>query len=357
MPDSVVNVLNKKKIAVAVLLAVVVIGAASMLYGYFYHQQQALAVERNSLTATGTIEATTAMASFKVPGRINNFLANEGDRVEKGQELGTLEDAELRAKLAQAQGLSQAAQGSVQQAGDAVNLTSETVNASIEQAQALVAKAQVGVTNTKQQYDRVKVLHESGAASDSQLDQAANAYQAALSDLDAAQGKLNEALAARMQVQVAQSQSLAAAGNASAAQGGVQEAQAYLNNTHLKSPISGYITQKLLEAGEMVNAGTPVMEVTDLKHTYVKVYIDEKKIGRVQLGQTAEIKVDAYPHKVFKGKVVWINDAGQFAVHKAVNEQYNHDIRSYEVKIDLPNPKLELKTGMTATVKILEKVK
>lgn len=357
MPDSMVNVLNKKKIAVAVLLAVVVIGAASMLYGYFYHQQQALAEERNSLTATGTIEAATAMASFKVPGRIDGFLANEGDRVEKGQQLGILEDAELRAKLAQAQGLSQAAQGSAQQAGNAVNLTSETVNASIEQAQALVAKAQVGVTNTKQQYDRVKVLNESGAASASQLDQAANAYQVALSDLDAAQGKLNEALAARMQVQVAQSQSLAAAGDASAAQGGVQEAEAYLNNTHLKSPISGYITQKLLEAGEMVNAGTPVMEITDLKHTYVKVYIDEKKIGRVQLGQTAEIKVDAYPHKVFRGKVVWINDAGQFAVHKAVNEQYNHDIRSYEVKIDLPNPKLELKTGMTATVKILEKVK
>lgn len=357
MPDSIVNNLNKKKTAVAVLLAVVVIGAVSILYGYFYHQKQALAREQDSLTATGTIEAATAMASFKVPGRIDTFLAGEGDRVEKGQELGVLEDAEIKAKLVQAQGLSQAAEGSAQQAGSAVGLTSQTVNASIEQAQALVAKAEVGVTNSQQQYERVKVLHESGGASTSQLDQATNAYQAALSDLHAAQGKLNEALAARIKIEVAQSQSMAAEGNASAAQGGVQEAQAYLNNTHLKSPISGYITQKLLEAGEMVNAGTPVMEVTDLKHTYVKVYIDEKKIGRVKLGQTAEIKVDAYPDKVFRGKVVWINDAGQFAVHKAVNEQYSHDIRSFEVKIDLPNPNLELKTGMTATVKILEKVK
>jgi HlyD family secretion protein len=357
MPDNIADSLKNKKTVVVILLAAVVVMAVSVWYGYFYRQQQALANERNSLMATGTIEAATARASFKVAGRIDGFVVDEGDQVGKGQELGTLDAAEIEAALIQAQGQYQAAQGSLQQANDAVDLTSQTVNAAVEQAQATVTKAEIGVTNAKQQYDRGKVLHENGALSDSQMDQLTNAYQSALSDLQAAQGKLKEALAARVKIQAAQSQSTAAAGSVLAAQGGVQQAQAYMDNTRLISPISGYITEKYLEAGEMVNAGTPVMEVTDLKHTYVKVYIDEKKIGRVKLGQTAEVKVDAYPHKVFKGKVVWINDAGQFAVHKAVNEQYSHDIRSYEVKIDLPNPKLELKTGMTASVKILEKVK
>lgn len=134
----------------------------------------------------------------------------------------------------------------------------------------------------------------------------------------------------------------------------MQEAETYLRNTHLKAPISGYITKKFLEAGEMVGAGTPVFEITDLEHTYVKVYIDERKIGRVHLNQAVEVRVDSFPGRVFKGKVVYISDAGEFAVRKAVNEQYDHDIRSFEVKIDIPNPDLVLKTGMTARVKILE---
>ena len=120
--------------------------------------------------------------------------------------------------------------------------------------------------------------------------------------------------------------------------------------------MSGYITQKYLEEGELVNAGTPVLEITDIEHTYVKVFISETKIGRVHLDQEAEITVASFPDRVFPGRVVWINDAGDFAVRKAVNEQDEHDLRSFEVKIDLPNPDLVLKTGMTARVKLLEEV-
>jgi len=118
--------------------------------------------------------------------------------------------------------------------------------------------------------------------------------------------------------------------------------------------MSGYITQKYLQLGEMLNAGTPVFEITDLAHTYVNIYISEDKIGRVQLNQEAEITVDAFPERVFKGKVVLVNGAGEFAVKKAINEQYEHDIRSFKVKIDVPNSDLALKTGMTARVKIIE---
>ena len=104
----------------------------------------------------------------------------------------------------------------------------------------------------------------------------------------------------------------------------------------------------------MLNSGTPVFEITNLKNTYVKVFIDEKKIGRVREGQEVEVSLVAYPDEVFPGKVVWINPAGQFAVKKAINEQYSHDIRSFEVKNDIPNDDFKLKTGMTASVKIIE---
>ena len=344
---------NKKK-AVGALFVVLIIVAVTILYGYFYKNQQILASNNAALTATGTVEAKTVMASFKVPGKIAVLLVDEGSQVEKGQELARLDSQELEAKATQAQGAYEAAQGAAGQAGSGIGLTVQSVEAAIQQAQALVEQAEAGLTNARQKYERVKALYEGGAVSTSTYDEANNNYTVAQGQYDAAQGKLNEALAARTKVTISASQYDAALGQSKQAAGAVQEAKAYLDNTHLIAPLSGYITARMLEEGEMLNAGTPVFEITDLKHTYVKVFIDETKIGRVRLNQSAALQVPAYPDKVFRGTVVWISDAGQFAVHKAVNEQYEHDIRSFEVKIDVPNEALELKTGMTAVVTIKE---
>ncbi|WXJ83050.1 hypothetical protein MHLNE_24260 [Moorella humiferrea] len=385
-----------QKTAVTFLLAGIVAAAVFIFYNYFYKQQVAIAEERDSLTATGTIEARTAVAAFKIPGRIETILVDEGARVEQGQELARLDSSELNAKLAQAEGAYAAAQGQVNQASHNVTLQSQQIEAKIKQAEAGVAAAEVGVKDAQAQvnaaevgvkdakdqlnnaqdlYERLRLLHDQGAIDDRKLEEARigyeraqnaynaaqisyerarNAYEAAQKKLQEARALLDQAISARTGVAVAQAQQEAAAGQAKQAGGALEEAKAYLADAVLKAPMAGFITQKYLEQGEMVNAGTPVFEITDLLHTYVKVYISEKKIGRVRLGQEAEITVDAFPGKTFKGKVVWINDAGEFAVKKAINDQYDHDIRSFEVKIDVPNPDLILKTGMTARVKILE---
>ena len=216
-------------------------------------------------------------------------------------------------------------------------------------------RAEVGVQEASQSLERATVLHESGAASaktwmtPEQLQLAQNKLREAQSALEQASGRPLESPGGPVPVR-------GGPGPERAAGGAVEEARAYLENTLLQAPMSGYITQKYLEEGELVNAGTPVLEITDIEHTYVKVFISETKIGRVHLDQEAEITVASFPDRVFPGRVVWINDAGDFAVRKAVNEQDEHDLRSFEVKIDLPNPDLVLKTGMTARVKLLEEV-
>ncbi len=382
MSKEALRAVDLKKAGIVVLFLVIIAAAVGIFYGYFYKNHAAIAREHNSLSATGTIEAKSVLVSFKVPGRIARLFVDEGSRVEQGQELACLEDDEIAAQLMQAQGNYAGAQGQASEAGQAIPLTGQTVEAKIRQAEAGceaaeakirqaeagLAKAESDLSYAKQQYDRMKYLHDNGAISDSTFDDITNKYQAAQAGLKAAQGQyqaaqeglkaaraqLAEALAAKKNVDLARAKYQAALGMSQAAAGKVREAETYLRNTRLKAPIAGYITQKLLEAGEMAGAGTPVFEITDLAHTYVKVYIDEKKIGRVRLNQAAEVRVDSFPGRVFKGKVVWINNAGEFAVRKAVNEQYDHDIRSFEVKIDVPNPGLVLKTGMTARVRILE---
>ncbi|MEN6391706.1 MAG: efflux RND transporter periplasmic adaptor subunit [Syntrophomonas sp.] len=328
--------LQKKKSAVCLGVIVLIIVAGVSFYIHYNNNQKRLLAQRESLTATGLVEATTIDVAFKVPGKLDKMLVDTGSTVVATQEIATLESKEIEAKVLQASGGVQAAQALVDEAGSSIPLTSQSVEAKVEQAQA-------AYDNAKQQYDRIKVLHDGGAASDSSLDQALNAMKAA-------QGQLDEAIAARLNVEVIGQKYQAAVGNKQSADGLLMEAQTALDNTHMKSPVGGIVTQKYLDAGEMVNAGTPVYEISDLKHPYVKVFIDETKIGRVSLNQDVDVQVDAYPQRVFKGKVVWISDAGQFAVHKAINEQYNHDIRSFEVKINLSNDDLALKTGMTARV-------
>jgi len=350
--DILTAIKTKKILTFAFFLVIIVLCA--LLFFSLYRNQSAAVREQDGLTATGTVEAKKVTASFKVAGKIESLLVDEGSKVEKGQELATLESRELAAKLSQASGAYEAARAQARQAGDSIPLTSQQVETTIEQARAKVAQAEVGLEDGRRLYERMEALYKSAAISEKAFDDAKNNYELARNVLKEAQAALDQALSARLKVQIAGAQYEAAAGQSNQAGGAVQEAQAYLDSTHLLAPMSGYITQKNLEQGEMVNAGTPVFEISDLSHTYVKVFISEKKIGRVQLGQDAEVSVDSFPGRVFKGKVVWINNAGEFAVHKAVNEQYDHDIRSFEVKIDLPNPDLTLKTGMTARVRIVE---
>ncbi|NLK00497.1 MAG: HlyD family efflux transporter periplasmic adaptor subunit [Clostridia bacterium] len=346
--------INIKKTGFLVFLLVIAAASLFIFNQYFYKNQQVIASEREELAVTGTIEAKSVTAAFKVPGKIQELHVNEGDRVELGGSLALLESKELQAKLTQAQAAREAADAVANQAQKGVGAATEEVEAAIQYAESKVAQAEVGLKNAKQLYDRVVPLHENGVASDKELDEAANNYELAQKTLEEAEAGLAQAESARKKVEVAEAAHGAALGQCKQADGAISEAQAYLDNILLTAPICGYITQKFLEAGEMVNAGTPVFEITDLANTHVKVFISEKKIGRVHLGQEAEIRVDAFPDKVFKGKVVWINNAGEFAVKKAVDDQHERDIRSFQVKIEIPNPDLVLKTGMTARVKILE---
>ncbi len=346
--------INFKKGLIFILFLSIIAAGVLIFYSYFYEQQVALDSERQSLTATGTVEATTVLASFKIPGKLDMVLVDEGSQVETGQEIASLEAQEISSDVVTTRGAYDAAVAQANQAADSVSLTSQQVESTINQLQAKVGQAEIGVKDAKLAYERALALFENGAVPQKNLDDATNAYDLAQSKLQEAQAGLDQALAAKLNVSLAQSQYQAAQGAVKQAGGAVQKAEVYLKNTHLLAPLSGYITEKYLQPGEMLNAGTPVFEITDMKHPYINIYLSERKIGRVQLNQTAEITADAFPERVFKGKVVLINEAGEFAVKKALDDQYEHDIRSFKVKINVPNDDLALKTGMTARVKLIE---
>ena len=219
----------------------------------------------------------------------------------KGQELARLDTRENCRPVEPGPGAHNAALAQVRQAADSVPLTSQQVETAIEQARAKVAQAEVGLQEASQSLERATALYESGAAPAKTLDDAKNNYELAQKQAQGGPKRPGPGPGRPLEGPGGPVPIRGSPGPERAGQGAVEEAQAYLDNAVLRAPMSGYITQKYLEEGELVNAGTPVLEITDIEHTYVKVFISETKIGRVHLDQEAEVSVASFPDRVFKG--------------------------------------------------------
>lgn len=325
-----------------------------LTFGWLNHQEKQLMAQReDTVEFTGNIEADEVMASFKVPGKILQFMVDEGDEVKKGQVIAQLETDELKLKVSQAQAGIEAARAQLIKAENAVGLQSGVTSSQVEEARAAVERAQANLDVWTATWTRIQELYDHGAVSAQEKDKVEAEYKGAQGQLAQAQALLAKAESGQIQVSLSEDDVAAARAGLALAQARYDEAQVYLNNATLKAPMDGIVTLRPMETGETVGAGTPVLKITDLKNTFVKVYVPESKIGRVQLGQKCRVTTQSYPGKPFAGSVTWINPAGEFATQKAISDQYEQDIRSFEVKVNVPNADLHLKTGMTATVTFL----
>ena len=120
----------------------------------------------------------------------------------------------------------------------------------------------------------------------------------------------------------------------------------------LASPLSGVVLSKNIEPGEFVAPGTPVITVGDLANVWLRAYISETDLGRVQLGQRVRVTTDTYPGKVYEGRVSFIASQAEFTPKNVQTERERVKL-VYRIKIDIPNPAMELKPGMPADAAIL----
>jgi HlyD family secretion protein len=128
-------------------------------------------------------------------------------------------------------------------------------------------------------------------------------------------------------------------------------AEAQLGYTVLQSPQAGVVLRKHVEPGEMIPAGMPAVTIADLSNIWVKIYIPETQLGRIRLGQAAEITTDSFRGKVYRGTVVFINSEAEFTP-KNVQTQEERVKLVFAGKIAVDNPNQELKPGMPADAKV-----
>jgi len=119
------------------------------------------------------------------------------------------------------------------------------------------------------------------------------------------------------------------------------------DNTDIKAPIAGVILVRAIEPGELANIGTPIATMADLSEVKLMVYIPEKDVGRVKLGQEVAVSVDSYPDEKFVGRVVYISDQAEFTP-KVIQTKEERTTQVFGIKIKVPNPEMKLKPGMPA---------
>lgn len=175
--------------------------------------------------------------------------------------------------------------------------------------QAALTQAQTKLSNTRSTYNRLQQLHQGGAVSDKDFEDIRAALTVAEADVSSALSALSNA----------------------------ERDQGY---TRVSSPIGGLVANRNVVLGQMVAQGTPLMEVQDLSEVFVLVKLGQNEVGKIRAGQTAEITVDAYPDQEFNGVVSVINPAA------------DPEARAFVVKVRVPNPEGQLKSGMFAKVTI-----
>jgi HlyD family secretion protein len=323
-----------------VLIPAILVLAVAAWLGYRYWEGRA-GNDPSRVRVSGSIEVTEAELSFKLPGRVEARLVDEGDLVKVGEVVARLETGDIAQQVALRQADVQAA------AAGLADLLAGARPQELAQAAAAVRQAQADFNRIKDDYDRMKALFDQGSSNQREYDAARTAYDVARERLRIAreqqalvqQGPRPDA------VKVARARLLQA-------QEGEKLAEIQLGYATLASPLTGMVLSKNVEPGEMVAPGTPVVTVGDLEHVYMRAYIEETDLGRVKLGQQVLVATDTYPNKIYEGKITFISPQAEFTPKNVQTKQERVKL-VYRVKVDIANPEFELKPGMPAEAEIV----
>ena len=382
-----------KKKLILLVFAGLLLGAGVLVY---WGQQRERAEESYY---SGTIEATQANLSFQVSGRVKDVPVDEGYAVRKGQVLVVLDSQEFLARREQARANVTQAEKNLNQLETVLDLNRSVLPAEVERADAAVksletqlSEARAGyrlqdverarlavdetraaVTEASKDKARYDDLFSRKVVSEKNKDTADLKYEKAIAehnrakeaykmmqegfrkeDIDLAASRLTEGRAilklARInlgKIETTEKEVEAAGARLDAARASLDLARIQLSYTELKAPSDGIIISRNVEPGEVVSPGQEVISMADLSEVDLKVFVGETDIGKIKPGERADVKIDTFPDKIYQGRVSFISPEGEFTP-KIIQTHKERVKLVYLVKITIPNPAMELKSGMPA---------
>jgi membrane fusion protein YbhG len=294
--------------------------------------------ETPSIVASGHVEATDVRVSTKVAGRLERFTHEEGDVVTQGQDLAAIDttDLDLARRQAKADRRQAAAELDLRVAGPRKE--------DIAEASAQVKALESDLAGAQRDLERMQGLLDRGAGTDKGRDDAKVRRDTAAQRLEAARQALARLTAGSRPEEIEASRARVAAADARLAQLDQQ-----ISDADVKSPVSGVVTEKIAERGELLQVGSGLCIVTDLADAWLTIYVPEPDLGRIRIGQAAEVRTDGGETR--QGKVTFIASQAEFTP-KNVQTRDERVKLVYRVKVGLDNGDGLFKPGMPAEARL-----
>ncbi len=301
-------------------------------------QKQSLA---SVVSASGEIKPKTyANIGANAMGRIVKLHVKEGDRVQKGQLLAQLENVQSLADVNATRASVQAAQTDAVAADAALNTALADLN-----------RAKADAAHAKLDWDRAQGLYNAALIAKQDYDVKKAAWETANAGLAQAEAKVAQAKA----------QEDSADKHITQNQANLTRVSDVLQKTTYEAPFDGVITNLPVREGETVvmgiqnSPGSTLMTIADMSVITSEVKVDETDIVNVHLGQSADVTIDAIPHKVFHGVVSEIGDNAivrSTGVATSQSTSTSEEAKDFKVVVTLMDPPPDLRPGLSSTAKI-----
>jgi len=301
----------------------------------------------NTLRVSGHVEATETRLAPDAGGRILTFTIREGDRVQVGQQVLTLDPRDMELALERARADRQQAEANLRLVlAGARPEDIRQAESQVTAAQADVSASQAELAAAEQDLQRFETLLTSNSGSRKQRDDAATRRDVAKDRLAAAESRVRvaEQALARLQSGARKEEIEVARARVAAADAQIATLDKSLADTVLRSPISGIVTEKLVEAGEVIAPRTPVAVVANLDEAWADVFVPEPAVPRLRLGQPAQLFTDAGGAPI-GGTVSYISPKAEFTPRNVQTADERSKL-VYRIRIAVDNTAGVLKQGM-----------
>jgi len=301
----------------------------------------------DQLRVSGNVEATEVHTAADIGGRIVELRVDEGDRIEAGAVIARLdtEDTMLQIARTRADRATAVAQLRLLEAGSRAEDIRQA-RAQVDAATADAAAIDAEVKAAQLDLDRFQALLTANAGSVKQRDDALARVDAAKARQRAALDRVRSAreAQARLEAGTRPEEIQTARARVAAADAQIAVLEKSERDATVVSPLTGIVTQKLVDAGEIVARGTPLVVITDLDHAWANLFVPEPMVPRVAIGQAATVLTDAGGPGL-EGKVTFVSPRAEFTPRNVQTAEERSKL-VYRIKVTVDNRAGVLKLGM-----------
>lgn len=326
---------KKKLIGLAIVVAIAVAGGYAA-YDIWHRREST----PSDIVLYGNIDIREADLAFNVTSRLDSMLVEEGDAVQDGQLLATLDAGIFQAEVKAAEARVAARRAVLDR------LLSGSRPEEIKEARANVRSIEADLENARGILRRTEKLAEDNFAAREKVDEARARVRSLEAQADAAGQRLSLVIQGPRKEDIADARAQLKADEAEAAL-----ARRRLAYTELRAKGHGVVKTRILEPGAVVLAQDPVYTIALSDPVWVRAYVSEPNLGRIKPGMKAVIETDSAPGKDYEGWVGFISPVAEFTP-KTVETREVRTSLVYRLRIYVKNPKNELRQGMPVTVRL-----